>query len=139
MEIRKANLEDCRVVYELTKNTPEIVNPSTEPPPLEWIKSFVKEKQIFYVACENNEVIGYIMGERTAGDIGLMWMLTVKKEFRGRGIGKKLLLRAEEECKKRNLKAIVAYGFSESKSVLSILGDHGYHKGNLYYEFVKIL
>jgi ribosomal protein S18 acetylase RimI-like enzyme len=137
--IRIAKIEDCQAVYELTKNTPELVNPSTEPPPLEWIESFVKEKQIFYVAVENNEIIGYIMGERTIGDIGLMWMLTVKKEFRGRGVGKNLLLEAEEECKNRNLKAIVAYGFSESKSVLSMLDNHGYHKGNLYYEFVKTL
>lgn len=139
MDIRVANLSDCKEVYELTKNTPELVNPSIEPPNLWWIESFIREKQIFYVAVEDNMVIGYILGERTSGNVGLMWMITVAEEFRGKGIGKKLLFEFENECRKRNLKAIVAYGYSNSEKVLNMLERNNYHKGNAYYEFVKLL
>lgn len=139
MDIRVANLSDCKEVYELTKNTPELVNPSIEPPNLWWIESFIREKQIFYVAVEDNMVIGYILGERTSGNVGLMWMITVAEEFRGKGIGKKLLFEFENECRKRNLKAIVTYGYSTSEKVLNMLERNNYHKGNAYYEFVKLL
>lgn len=139
MDIRVANLSDCKEVYELTKNTPELVNPSIEPPNLWWIESFIREKQVFYVAVEDNRVIGYILGERTSGNVGLMWMITVTEEFRGKGIGKKLLFEFENECRKRNLKAIVAYGYSNGEKVLNMLERNNYHKGNAYYEFVKLL
>ena len=140
MNIRIANLDDCKEVYEITKNTPELVNPSSKvPPDLWWIESFVQEKQIFFVAVENDQIVGYVMGERTAGNVGLMWMMTVNKQYRNKGIGKKLLFEFENECKKRKFKAIVAYGHSGSKNIISMLEKNNYHKGSLFYEFVKNL
>ncbi len=136
--IRKAKIEDCKQVYELCK-TKELINPSGEPPKLWWIKSFIKEKQIFYVAQADGKVIGFVIGERTCGEVGYLWMLAVKKENRGKGIAKQLLLCAEQECKKRGLRVIVSYGFAESKKVLNLLKKLKYEKGRKYFEFIKFL
>ncbi|MFH1209656.1 MAG: GNAT family N-acetyltransferase [archaeon] len=138
MIIRAANQKDCKVVYDLCK-TPELLDPSGEPPKLWWIQSFIKENQIFFVAEINKKVIGFILGERITGNCCIFWMSAVKKQFQGRGIGERLLLKAEEECKKRKLKVITIYGFSKSKKVLNLLQKHNYEKGQLYYEFIKYI
>jgi len=54
MKIRKANLRDCKEVWEMCK-IPQLVNPSGEPPKIWWIESFVKEKQIFFIAEEKKK------------------------------------------------------------------------------------
>lgn len=138
MKIRKANLKDCKAVYEMCR-IPQLVNPSGEPPKLWWIKSFVKEKQIFFVAQEKERIVGFILGERTCGDIGYLWMLAVKPEFQGKGIGKKLFLIAEEECKRKKLKAILLYGYEKSPRALKLIKSLKYEKGRKYYEFLKFI
>lgn len=138
MMIRKAKLADCKQVWEMCK-IPQLVNPSGEPPKLWWIKSFVMEKQLFLIAEQNDEIIGFIFGERTTGDVGYLWCMAVKKEFQGRNLGKKLLKMAEQEFKKRNIRVIVCYGFAESKKVINMLKKFKYEQGRKYYEFIKFI
>lgn len=152
MRIQRANLRDCEQVYELCK-IPGLLNPSGEPPKIWWIESFVKEKQMFFVMKEKElskdgksmkpaakeAVIGFILGERTTGDIGYIWMLAVKEDFQGKGIGKELMKKFEYECKKNKIKVIVCYGFEKSSSALSLLNNMDYEIGRKYYEFVKFL
>ena len=138
MKIRKANLKDCKEVWEMCK-IPQLVNPSGEAPKIWWIESFVKEKQIFFIAEEKKEIVGFILGERTCGQIGYLWMLAVKPEFQGNGIGKKLFLSAEKECKRRKLKAILLYGYEKSPKAIKLIKNLGYEKGRKYYEFLKFI
>jgi ribosomal protein S18 acetylase RimI-like enzyme len=138
MIIRKATLNDCKHVWDMCR-IPQLVNPSGEPPRLWWIKSFVKEKQIFFIAEESGELAGFILGERTCGQIGYLWMLAVKPRFQGKGIGKELFLTAEKECKKRRLKAILLYGYEKSPRALKIIKSLKYEKGRKYYEFLKFI
>lgn len=138
MRIQRANLRDCKQVHELCK-IPGLLNPSGEPPKIWWIESFVREKQMFFVVEEDKKIIGFILGERTTGNIGYIWMLAVKKNFQGRGIGKELIRKFEEECEKKKIKVIVCYGFEKSNSALSLLKNMNYEIGKKYYEFVKFL
>lgn len=138
MIIRKAKLGDSKKVYELCR-IKELINPSWELPKLWWIESFVKENQLFFIAEEDKDIVGFILGERTCGDIGYLWILAVKKEFQHKGIGTSLFLRAEEECKKRKLKAIICYGYEKSKNTLKIIKKRKYEKGRRYFEFIKLI
>jgi ribosomal protein S18 acetylase RimI-like enzyme len=138
MIIRKATLKDCREVWNMCA-IPQLVNPSGEPPKIWWIESILKEKQIFFVAEEKKKIVGFVIGERTCGDIGYLWMLAVKPEYRRRGIGKKLFLAAEKECKRRKLKAILLYGHEKSKKTIKLIQDFGYEKGEKFYEFLKFI
>ena len=85
MKIRKAKLKDCDKVHELCK-TKELINPNGKPPKKWWIESFVKENQIFFVAEEKNKIAGFIIGERTTGNVALLQILFVRKNFRRMGI-----------------------------------------------------
>ncbi len=138
IKIRKAEIKDCRQVYELCR-VPGLVNPSGEPPKIWWIESFIKEKQMFYVAETNKDIIGFVIGERTCGNLGYLWMLAIKKEFQGKGLGKKLLKLAERECRRRKLKAIICYGFAKNNRALKLLKKQKYEQGEKYYEFIKFL
>jgi len=70
------------------------------------IKNYLKwlyrcDNQAFLVCFEDKKIIGFISGarnwwDRVYGDIGEIHELVVRKEFQGRGIGKRLL---EEELK----------------------------------------
>ena len=68
----------------------------------ELIKAFnISNKSIFYIAEENNKIIGYIKGgkDRIAN-------LFILKEYHKKGIGKKLVELLEKESKKQNSKEI---------------------------------
>jgi ribosomal protein S18 acetylase RimI-like enzyme len=138
MKIRKAILKDCEEVLNMCK-IPELVNPSGDPPKIEWIRSFIKEKQIFFVVEEKKEVVGFILGERMCGNVGYFWILAVKPKFQNKGVGKELFLRAEKECKKRKIRVIVLYGDEKSPKAIKIIKGLKYEKGRKYWEFVKFL
>lgn len=136
MIIRKVKLEDCEACLELSK-TPELAMPNGKFLPLDYFKEFIKENQIFLVADKNKEIIDFVMGERTSGDIAIFHSLIVKKEFRNKGIRSKLMRTAEEECKKRKLRRIMLYGFADNERTINFFEKHRYVKGALTYEFIK--
>jgi len=138
IKIRKATLKDCKVCYEMGK-AKELVGPDHNPPRYFWISAFVKEKQPFFVAEENNKIIGFVFAEQTTGQVMLLQEMFVIKEYRGKGIASRLLKEIEDESKKRKLRVILLYGYAKGKSASSFWDNHGYTKGSLEYEYVKFL
>lgn len=135
--IRKAKLKDCEVVYKFGKSR-ELANPSGEAPKLWWIEAFVKEKQIFFVAEQDKDVIGFVIGERTTGNIGILQEIFVKQNFRNKGIGTALFKKFEEECKKRKINLILLYGYAGIRTI-KFWEKRKFKKGSREYEFVKFL
>ena len=138
MIIRKAKIEDCSDCEKLAK-IPEFRNASGYYPRIEWMEAFVKEGQIFLVAEEGKETVGFVMGERTAGNLGLLHLIVVKKEHRSKHAGKKLLEAFEEECRKRKLIVSYLYGFAGNSETIEFFEKNGYHKGELMHEMGKLL
>ena len=138
VKIRKAELKDVDSCLELSK-IPELLNPDKTPSHKWWIKAFVKENQIFFIAEEGNKIVGFIMGERTTGNLAIFHSLVVKEDYKNNGIGTKLIKSAEKECKKRKLKAIMLYGYADNKKAVSFFEKKRYIKGALTYEFIKFL
>lgn len=136
MKIRKAKLEDCNSVYEISK-IPELLTATGEECPVWYFESFVKEKQIFFIAEEKNKIIGYILGERITGNICIAHLMAVIPSYQNKGIGKKLLKSLEKECKKRKLTWVVLYGYENNPKTISFLVKNKYNKGALTREFNK--
>ena len=61
------------------------------------------DENFFLVAEDDDEIIGYIIGEELKGKGVMIWYVTVKEKMRGKGVGKKLLL----EFEKRDRKSVV--------------------------------
>ncbi|GEM_PF-1601619 len=136
IKIRKAKYSDCKFCYDLSK-IKELITPSQDSLPLYYFKEFIKEKQIFFVAEEKRTILGYVMGERVTGNIALLWMITVKRDLRGKSIGTILLKNFEKECKKRKLKWIVLHAPNFNKKTLNFYKKHKYNTGLHLVEFNK--
>ena|SRR3989338_7124458 len=135
--IRKAKFSDCKAVYNFGK-AKELRNPNGNPPRRFWIDAFVKEKQIFYVAedIESKNIVGFILAEKTTGDVAIFHELFVEKNFRKHGIGKILMKTAEKDAKSRGVRAIILYG---NQKVSKFLKKGKYEKGLLLNEYVKFI
>lgn len=92
---------------------------------------------IFLVAEENNDILGFIYANAKdeERDYAMKWAclvyLTVKKEYRGKGIATKLYNECRKELKKRKIKFI--YGWANPKSgIVRFLEKKGFNKGHEY-------
>lgn len=137
MKIRKTTLKDVKACHELASKMPELLDAEKEPVPIGWIASFVKEKQIFFVAEEKGKIAGFIMGEIMTGKIALLWLIGVDKNYQDQGVGKKLVESFEEEIKKHGAKAIVLYGFKGNRKTITFWEKNRYIRSSEMIEFLK--
>lgn len=136
--IRPAKIADCKECLEISK-TLELSLPNGEPQHIEWLEAFVKENQIFLVAEEDKKIVGFAMGERVTGDLGLLHLIAVKKDSQDKGIGSKLLIEFENECKKRKLIVSFLYGYANNTKTIKFFEKNKYYKGSLMFEMGKYL
>lgn len=135
--IRKAVLKDCKACRRLSA-TKELLTSAGIVVPIGWFRAFVG-RGIFLVAEEEGRIIGYVMGERVAGIVSLLWMMTVDKKSRGKGIGKALLAAFEKGSKKRGGKVVVLYAPLFNPRTLKFYRKSGYLQGIKMAEFAKLL
>ena len=110
MNIRKATTQDAPLLIEhlasLKNENLDIINPITKLPTVEeetqWIKSFTDQSGVLLV-CEDDSLISGILNiqkhEDGYGYIGM----SVLKEYRRKGRGKRLLQHLLELCKNDNI------------------------------------
>jgi len=137
IKIREATLKDVKQCYELSK-TPELRTPTGKVPPIHWLENIIKEKQIFVVAQDKKEIVGFRMGERMAGNFAIAHLIAVKKEYRNKGVGKQLVNYFEQECKKRKLRGVLTYVYANNPKTINFFIKNGYNKGSKVIEFNKI-
>ena len=65
-----------------------------------------KKESLFIVAVESNQVVGVSRGAELLGGVFNIEFVGVRKSFRKKGIGEKLLMGIEEEAKKRDIHKI---------------------------------
>lgn len=136
--IRKAEKGDLVGVYKLG-SAKELSNPDGKPPRKWWIDAFFYEKQFFLVVESNKRLIGFALAERTTGDVMLIQEIFIKKEFRGQGIGDRLIKILEEKARARKIKAILLYAYAENKKTLHFYKKEKYKAGSIEEEFVKFI
>ncbi|WP_114570703.1 GNAT family N-acetyltransferase [Exiguobacterium flavidum] len=85
---------------ELFGETEEIRFPADQ---LDWSLYIDREDKALFLAYKNSDCIGQIRIIKDSNRFCYIENIAVKKEFRGRGIGKLLLMKAEEWAKQRNL------------------------------------
>ena len=69
------------------------------------------------VARESSEVIGFVLGHREVQSDDVLFYvkeLCVSLEYQGRGVGRQLLIRLEEELKRQNVAGIYLLTFADS-------------------------
>jgi ribosomal protein S18 acetylase RimI-like enzyme len=129
------DVEDC---WKLS-HTKELFTPEGDAIPKEWFEAIIREKQMFFVAKDDKKTIGFVMGERLAGNAAIVHLMSVDPKYRRIGIGTRLMDEFEKECRKRRIIVIVAYAYMDSKKIQNMLSKKGFMKGSKTVEYVKIL
>jgi len=138
MKISNATLKDCIQIHRLA-SLPGLANPEGKAPGLRWIKSFVLEKQYAYVIRDEGLVAAFLVGERTCGDLGMIWMIGVDERYRSRGFATMLMEHAESQMKADGIYVVIAYGYTVNPVVKHLFDKLKYRGGNTYTEYVKFL
>ena len=94
------------------------------------IKEFKKEinsKNNYWLVAEvNGKVAGFANAEIGKNKEGRLTMLYIKKEFRGKGIGKRLIKERLKWIKSKKVKSIEAGSYIKNKSSISNLKKFGF-------------
>ncbi|MEI7718315.1 MAG: GNAT family N-acetyltransferase [archaeon] len=128
--IRKATIKDIKAVREIA-NVPGLkAAGDDEAPPARWYSPLIKK--MFYIAEVDGEVVGFLTGENLR-NIGLLWEIGVFPKFRSQGIGSILLKKFIDECNKKKLVVMIAYG-SNNENTLGFFRKHKFIEGGTYKE-----
>ncbi len=119
--LRRAQQKDLRKIHQIEKLSFKY------PYSLNYIRLLlILSPELFYVAEVDNEIVGYIVGLIEYENIGHIVSIAVHPKWRRRGIGSKLLMKIEEEFKKRNIKVFVLEVEVNNKPAISLYEKHGY-------------
>lgn len=119
--LRRARQKDLRKIHEIEKLSFKY------PYSLNYIRLLlILSPELFYVAEVDNEIVGYVVGLIEYGNIGHIISIAVHPRWRRKGIGSKLLMKIEEEFKRKNIKIFVLEVEVDNKPAISLYKKHGY-------------
>jgi len=91
------------------------------------------------LACEDDEVTGYCWTEITSGGKGRIYMIGSDPDYRGRGIGRKLLLAGLANLKNKGANEVWLTVDSENKAACSLYESVGFELQTSYLWYEKSL
>ena len=101
--------------------------------------SYSGERESFFVIESDNNIIGTIGIKEDDEKTALMRRFFVKSDFRGKGLGLKLINHAMEFCKKSGYEIILFDGNSQMHKVKQILQKYGFvEKQNILFSNLSI-
>jgi ribosomal-protein-alanine N-acetyltransferase len=120
--IEKFELLDLDEILEIEKNAFE----KKEVFPKEYFLELSKKwPEGFLVAKLSGEIVGYAIGEK-GKDSGLIISVAVKKEWRRRGIGIKLIEKLLENFKKEGMRIVFLHVREENKEAINFYQALGF-------------
>jgi Predicted acetyltransferase len=135
--IRKATTEDIDAIHRILDMEPFKYDDNL-PYERSWIEQLVLNERCLTLVYENeNQIKGFISGEKLISGAIMIWFCAVKAEFQNKIIGIKLYYEFEKECKNMGINAILAYGYKTSADMLDRLNF--YSSDATYREFYKPL
>jgi len=136
VNIRLAKLEDCKKCAKLSRI--EELRPAQSDFISEaYFHIFVDKDELFFVAEEKEEIVGYILGEPMKGKMANLGLLTISSKVRGKGIGKKLIQTFRKKCDEKGLKYILLYAPKFNKNTLEFYKKCGFKQGKEYIQFLE--
>jgi len=135
--VRKARVEDIDTIHQILDMEPFKYDENV-PYDRAWIEQLVLNERCLTLVYESEEEIkGFISGEKMVSGAIMIWFCAVKPEYQNSIIGIKLFYEFERVCKETGVTAILAYGYKTSASMLDRLKF--YSNEMTYREFYKPL
>ncbi len=114
MIIRKATPKDSKEALVLVQE-PSLTIDAEEYPDDELYFIESCESGVFFVAEENDKVIGFILGFKLTRSTYVLELIVVNNNIRGKGVGSKLLNKFREEISKLGATSYFLFSPDESK------------------------
>jgi len=92
------------------------------------LKNVKTGKDCFIVAENNNKIIGFIHAGMKTKDKGELHRFYLEIEFIGKGVGKKLLIRAEKFLKSKNCKKYFTFVNKNGKRAPEFYSRNGFQR-----------
>lgn len=127
--IRKANSGDIKYCVSLSQ-TPELATIDNNTPNFSYFEECLEK--LFYVATIDNKVVGLILGFQLTKSNFYLDLLVVSPQYRGLGIGDKLINHFEKMLSWRNAKDYFLIAPNFNDKTLSFYEKRGLKKGQTY-------
>ncbi|MFP4424278.1 MAG: GNAT family N-acetyltransferase [Candidatus Woesearchaeota archaeon] len=138
VNIRLARIGDCKPCCKLSE-IKELETPGGGFISENYFKKNIDDDEMFFVAEDNDEIVGYILGEPMKDNMAFLSLLTIDKSQRGKGLGKKLLAKFEEQCHSKKLNPILFYAPRFNENTIAFYNKQGYIQGKDHVQFMKVL
>ena len=144
--IRKAHINDLEYIQELNNELFKLEKENYDPtlvsnwPLTEEGKKYFEDlinNHYVVVATINNEIVGYLAGSINEkgsyedvqyGEINNMF---INDNYRGYGIGKKLINSFKDYCKERNINNLIVTASSKNINAINFYKNNGFNDFNL--------
>ena len=136
VNIRKATKKDIGSIVELSK-IEELKTATGGFISESYFNEFIDENGIVFVAEDNDNIIGYVLGEPMKGKLANLGLLAVHKDRRGQGIGKMLVDAFRKECDERGLTFILLYAPQFNENTLEFYRKAGFSEGKAHVQFIE--
>src|SRR3989344_1007089 len=124
IKIRAATEHDLKACEKLS-HIDELKTPEGDYPNYRYLKEFLG-KELFFVAVNNNRIIGYIAGEILNGKIVYLNCLAVESNERGKGIGTKLMTEFMKTVKDLKVNMLFFFVPTNNKQSVKFYQKHGF-------------
>ncbi len=121
VKIRLVRSEDIAQVYKIESEAFKYPYPRTL---LEYYSNL--KDAVFYVAEVDNSIVGYVIGLLRRRIIGHIISIAVSKRYMRRGIGSKLLKKAEETLRRMGAKVLRLEVRNSNIPAINFYVKHGY-------------
>ncbi|MBI2656363.1 GNAT family N-acetyltransferase [Candidatus Woesearchaeota archaeon] len=132
MKIRKAKIEDLNQILEFTV-IKKMKSDYWHMSPIKFVESYIKNKNnFFFLAIENNKIIGIISGELWKDKkFAYLGRIDVKRK-NNREIAKKLFKYLIKFCKENKITLINTYLRKSNKIIMKLYANLGLKKKSEY-------
>jgi ribosomal protein S18 acetylase RimI-like enzyme len=138
MQIRKARLSDARILYKLAGNMEEMIgSKEISGYTLKEIKSWMKKKDKMWLVAEilkgrKKEISGFLLAMFLSDEWCVIDSIGVKKEYRGKGMGKLLFKSLIKICKKKKISYLQTLVDFKNKPAQKFWKNMGFQKGKTF-------
>jgi ribosomal protein S18 acetylase RimI-like enzyme len=132
--IRPALHQDCETCAGLSRIEEHEV-PGGDHLPSDFFAANIDEDEMFIVAEDNGEVMGYILGQPMKGGYAYLSLLAIDAKMRGKGIGKMLVDAFLKRCIEKKLFFVSLFAPSFNEGTLEFYRTLGFEPGREHLEF----
>ncbi len=132
--IRPALFQDCETCALLSRIEEHAI-PGGDHIPVDFFAANIDADEMFIVAEENGQVMGYVLGQPMKGGYAYLSLLAVDAGMRSRGLGKMLVDAFLRRCIEKKILFVSLFAPSFNERTLKFYRTIGFEQGREHLEF----